>query len=65
MVLTAMKPNTNPLLHPNSRASKRSALDREVLNMKDFKSLHAGDEHRILIWIHMRHWRSKSFILNC
>lgn len=46
-------------------ASKRSALDHQVLHMKDFDSLHAQDEHRILIWIHTRHYRSKSFILNC
>lgn len=47
------------------RASQRSALDRRVLDMKDFASLHAQDEHRILIWTHMRLQRRKSFILNC
>lgn len=50
---------------PQLLASQRSALDRRVLDMKDFESLHAQDEHRILIWNHMRLQRSKSFILNC
>lgn len=41
--------------------AKDFALDHAVLDMKGFKSIQAQDEHRMLIWVHMKSWTSKAF----
>lgn len=41
--------------------AKDFALDHAVLDMKGFKSIQAQDEHRMLIWVHMKSWTSKVF----
>jgi len=41
--------------------AKDFAFDHAVLDMKGFKSIQAQDEHRMLIWVHMKSWTRKVF----
>lgn len=41
--------------------AKDFTLDHAVLDMKDFKSIQAQDEHRMLIRVHMKSWTRKVF----
>lgn len=41
--------------------AKNFALDHAVLDMKGFKSIQAHDEHRMLIWVHMKSWTREVF----